>query len=541
MKGSPVRETVPEFPPVLASPAGIAVLCASFAALYALGMPGYGIPGLPFVCLVPLLILSSLSGNARQAAWRGFLAGTLANLLLVYWIAYTLAVQGKLGWGLGGLAAFLLSAYMGVYISLAAAFACRLRMRFGAAGLWAFPAAWVCVEYARAVLFTGFPWLLLGYSLSGHSLLRQAADLAGVYGLGFLLASANVFLFQAAVQAMQGTRRGVVLHLSGAAAVAVFLFVYGASGKPDGDGNTAGRAVRVGIAQGAIDQSIKWDPSRQKETVEIYGALTREAKANGADLVVWPETAAPFFYGWETEMTGMVDAISADTRETIIFGAPWFDPSDGGKYFNSVFLLGEGGIPEGRYDKRHLVPFSEYIPLRSIFFFLRKLTEGEEDFSSGTGPALLTVRGAAVGASICYEAVFPGIIRDSVRGGAKWLVNVTNDAWFGDTVAPHQHLAMARMRSVEFRRPMVRAANSGISAIIDERGEVTASLGLFRRGTLVAPIRPDEGMTVYAKTGEMFAISCTIITILLLIFPRGSIHGVRDSGRKNRASRVTLR
>ncbi len=144
------------------------------------------------------------------------------------------------------------------------------------------------------------------------------------------------------------------------------------------------------------------------------------------------------------------------------------------------------------------------------------------------------MKGEKVGASVCYEAVFPGILRESVRGGARWLVNVTNDAWFGDTVAPRQHLAMARMRSVEYRRPMVRAANSGISAVIDERGEVVTRMGLFRKGTLVAEIHPRGGETAYAKTGEIFAVSCTIITFLILIIPGRGTHGSRNPGRKNR-------
>ena len=136
-------------------------------------------------------------------------------------------------------------------------------------------------------------------------------------------------------------------------------------------------------------------------------------------------------------------------------------------------------------------------------------------------------------ASVCYEALFPALIRDGVLGGATWLVNVTNDAWFGDTVAPHQHLAMARMRCVEFRRPMVRAANSGISAVIDADGGITASLGLFRRGVLVAAVRPATGETVYAKTGEIFGISCSILTIFAFIFPLRGSHGFRIAGREN--------
>jgi apolipoprotein N-acyltransferase len=497
-------------------------------------MPGYDVPGLSFACLVPLLILSTTSANGIQAARRGLFAGTIANLLLVYWIAYTVAVQGKLGWILGGLSALLVSVYLGVYVSLAAVIAHRLRKRFGIAGLWWFPAAWVCVEYARAALFTGFPWLLLGYSLSGHSLLRQAADLAGVHGLGFLLAAANVCLYMAGSDATRGEWRRLLLPLVGAASLTFFLIAYGVAGKRGEGSGSPGETVRVGVAQGGIDQTVKWDPAHQAETIRIYKALTEEAKAKGAEVVVWPETAAPFFYGWESEMSAVVDAVARENHVPIIFGAPWFDPSEGGKYYNSVFLLEERGIANGRYDKRHLVPFGEYIPLRRLLFFLQKLTEGEEDFSAGRGPALFTVRGESVGASVCYEAIFPGILRESVRGGARWLVNVTNDAWFGDTVAPHQHLAMARMRSVEYRRPMVRAANSGISAVIDERGKVVARMGLSHKGTLVAEIHPKGGETAYAKTGEIFAVSCTIITFLTLIIPGRGTHGNRNPGRKNR-------
>jgi apolipoprotein N-acyltransferase len=291
--------------------------------------------------------------------------------------------------------------------------------------------------------------------------------------------------------------------------------------------------VKVAIAQGGIDQAVKWDPGNQKATLEIYGALTREAGEAGVQIVVWPETAAPFFYGWEAGLSRQLDAIAVTGGIPVIFGAPWYDPAEGGKFYNSVFHLDARGVVLGRYDKRHLVPFGEYIPLRPVLFFLNKLTAGAEDFSSGTGPALFHVGGRPVAASVCYEALFPALIREGVLEGATWLVNVTNDAWFGDTVAPHQHLAMARMRCVEFRRPMVRAANSGISAVIDGDGGVAASLGLFRRGVLVAAIRPATGETVYAKTGEIFGISCSILTVLALIFPLRGSHGIRIDGREN--------
>lgn len=512
---------------------GAAALGAAFAGLYAFGMPGYGVPGLPFVALVPLILLSTSSESGRNAALRGFIAGTAANFLLFYWIAYTVAVPGKLGWALGVLAALLVSAYLAVYVSAACWLAFRLTVRFGERGLWAFPAAWVGLEYARSVLFTGFPWLLLGYGLSENPALRQAADLGGVPGLGFLLALASVALQRTGSHLARRSYRACAAPVAAFIAVPVFLFAYGSWRNAAPDGPPTARAIRVAVAQGGIDQSLKWDPAFQAQTVAIYRSLTREAAAAGAEVIVWPETAAPFFYGWEADLSGEVDRIAAEAGVPLIFGAPWFDPSDAGKYFNSVFLLDGRGVPRGRYDKRHLVPFGEYIPLRSVLFFLRKMTAGQEDFSAGAGPALFRVAGGEAGASVCYEALFPGIIRDGVRAGAGWLVNVTNDAWFGDTVAPVQHLAMARMRCVEFRRPMVRAANSGISAVIDAGGGVVASLGLFRRGVPAAAIRPATGETFYAKTGEIFGISCIIITVFAFIFPLRGSHGLRIAGREN--------
>ncbi len=507
---------------------------AMFVLSYALGTPGYDVPGLPLVCLAPFLALASSARSERHAAWRGWIAGTAGSIPLYYWIAYTIGVQGKLGWALGGVAAFLVSAYVGAYFSIAAAAARRLEGRFGERGLWLFPAAWTAVEMARSYLFSGFPWMLLGYSVAGSATLRQAADLAGVHGLSFLLALSGVSLYLAGKRLAGRLPGKAAIPLIPGVAAVLFLLLYGRILLA----NPAGPAaripeVKVAIAQGGIDQAVKWDPENQVATLEIYKALTRQARDAGATVAVWPETAAPFIYGWEAELSRRLEAIVVSGGIPIIFGAPWFDPAEGGKFYNSVFHMDARGVVQGRYDKRHLVPFGEYIPLRPILFFLNKLTEGAEDFSTGTGPALFRNEGQQVAASVCYEALFPALIRDGVREGATWLVNVTNDAWFGDTVAPHQHLAMARMRSVEFRRPMVRAANSGISAVIDADGGVAASLGLFRRGILVAAVQPATGETVYAKTGEIFGISCSILTILAVIFPLRGSHGIRIAGREN--------
>jgi len=376
--------------------------------------------------------------------------------------------------------------------------------------------------------------MLLGYTLAGSATLRQAADLAGVPGLSFLLALSSVSVYLAGRRLADRVQPKAAIPLIPGIAVILFLVLYGRYSSVNPAGSAARLPeVKVAIAQGGIDQSEKWNPGNQLATLGIYGELTRNARDAGAQVVVWPETAAPFFYGWEAELSRRLDAIAASGGVPILFGAPWYDPAEGGKFYNSVFQMDARGVVLGRYDKRHLVPFGEYIPLRPVLFFLNKLTEGGGDFSTGTAPALFRVYGQPVAASICYEALFPALIREGVLEGATWLVNVTNDAWFGDTVAPYQHLAMARMRCVEFRRPMVRAANSGISAVIDADGGVSASLGLFRRGILVAAVRPATGGTVYAKTGEIFGISCSILTILAFIFPLRGSHGIRNDGREN--------
>jgi apolipoprotein N-acyltransferase len=514
-------------------PATLFLTGALFVLSYALGTPGYDVPGLPLVCLAPFLALAVSARSARQAAWRGWIAGTAGSVPLYYWIAYTIAVQGRLGWAPGGLAAFLVSAYVGAYLSVAAAAAHHLESRFGERGLWLFPFAWTAVEMARSYLFSGFPWMLLGYALAGSATLRQAADLAGVHGLSFLLALAGVSVYLAGRRLCGRVPAKAAIQLIPGIAVILFLVLYGRSVSPNlADSASRVPEVKVAIAQGGIDQSVKWAPENQMATLGIYGELTRTARDAGAQVVVWPETAAPFFYGWEAGLSRQVEGIAVSGGIPILFGAPWYDPA-GGEFYNSVFQMDARGVVLGRYDKRHLVPFGEYIPLRPVLFFLKKLTPGAGDFSTGTSPALFRVHGQPVAASICYEALFPALIREGVLEGAAWLVNVTNDAWFGDTVAPRQHLAMARMRCVEFRRPMVRAANSGISAVIDGDGGVAASLGLFRRGVLVASVRPATRETVYAKTGEIFGISCSILTILALIFPLRGSHGIRMDGREN--------
>ncbi|HSL92125.1 MAG TPA: hypothetical protein VK863_05715, partial [Candidatus Limnocylindrales bacterium] len=225
-------------------------LGALFAAAYALGMPGYDIPALPFFCWLPFFPLALSAENSRRAALRGFLAGTAANLLLFYWIAYTVAVLGKLGWPLGCLAALLESFYLGMYFAAAGFIVFRLSRRFGNVGLWVFPFAWIGLEFARSVLFSGFPWVLYGYSLAGSATLMQAADLAGVFGLGFLLVAANVCLYRAGGGLLRREYLRAAVPAAVLAGILAFLFAYGSYRIVEQGTPPSGGSLLVGVAQG---------------------------------------------------------------------------------------------------------------------------------------------------------------------------------------------------------------------------------------------------------------------------------------------------
>lgn len=264
--------------------------------------------------------------------------------------------------------------------------------------------------------------------------------------------------------------------------------------------------------------------------------------AEEVDLIVWPETAAPFYFQQSGPLRNELLDLTIELESTLLFGSPGYK-LNGKKvsYLNSAFLAGSAGRGEaktlGRYDKLHLVPFGEYVPLGKLLFFVSKITEGIGDFSPGKGvmtldpPEWLT-GGAPVrfGPLICYEGIFPDLVRQFVDKGANVLVNITNDAWYGRTSAPYQHLAAALFRSVENGVFMLRAANTGISAIIDPLGRVEKSKPLFERGYIAGTVGLPEGGTFYTRYGDLFAWFASLFSILIIVYS-GMVKGKKSGNR----------
>jgi apolipoprotein N-acyltransferase len=301
---------------------------------------------------------------------------------------------------------------------------------------------------------------------------------------------------------------------------------------------TARPTLHVALIQGNIDQGQKWDRAAQESIFASYGALTREAAAPEVALIVWPEASTPFFFANDPVFRARQLGLVREEGRPLLFGSPTHAREAGQDImYNSAFLVGPDATVWGRYDKIHLVPFGEYIPLRSLLFFLEKLVEGIGDFRSGTRYTVMAIPQGRFSVLICYEAIFPDLVRQFVRQGAQFLVNITNDAWFGRSPAPYQHLSMVVFRAIEHRVPIVRAANTGISALIDPTGRLVQQTDLFTRAWITGRIAPVENpATFYTRVGDVFAYACLLLTALGLA---GSIvHRRRRRARREQGTVV---
>jgi apolipoprotein N-acyltransferase len=459
-----------------------------------------------WVWLAPTLVCA-LTRPPRGALADGWLAGAMLFVILLRWLDHTFAHYSAIPWPLGWLPIAALAAYCGLYTGAVAAAIAWLRPRIGAGRALAMtPFLWVAGEWVRGHLMGGFPWGLLGYSQ--HSVLPviQIAELGGVYAVSFLLVSVN-----AALAAIVGLawRRALPGSLVVGALVLVSLG-FGVSVLREADGRSErSGSVTVAVIQPSIEQAIKWDPVRHAETIAIHERLTRESARAHPALIVWPETAAAIFLRADPELLARLTSLSADVGAPLLIGS--VDRQEPrGRFLNSAFLLDGQGI-RAKYDKIHLVPFGEYIPLAWLIGFVRSWAEFISDFAAGKTETIFPLPGAPFGTVICYEVIFPELFRSFVVGGARFMVNITNDAWFGRTSGPWQHLGMLPLRAVEHRVAIARAANTGVSAFVEPSGRVSRFRPLFERAALDHRVALRERTTFYTRLGDWLVYACLAV------------------------------
>lgn len=475
----------------------------------ALAFPSPDLHLLAWFALVPLFF-AAREVRLTRAWWLGVLFGVLFRAASMYWVVDAMTRFG----GLPLPAALAGAASLFLYLALfPALFVVGLR-RIGPdrPGMPLLAAAlWTGLELVQARLMTGFPWLLVGYAGGRTGPMIQSADLAGVFGIGFVVVAVNGAWVALAVGDRRARRWALAPIL-----LLLATGAYGALRLGQHPASTDG-SLRVALAQGNVSQEQKWDPALVDTVLGRYLELTERAARQGADLVVWPESAWPDPWGLEAGAGGeRLRALAARTGTPALVGTVRVERREGlTSVANAALLVGSDGALHGAYEKVKLVPFGEYLPFRRWLGFLGPLVQAVGELRAGAPTQALlrheTGGVPPVGLSICYEIIFPEIARDHVQRGARLLVTITNDAWYGRSSAPWQHFAMARMRAVETRRWLVRAANTGISGIVDPAGRVTGRSGLFEQELIVGAVEPRDGRTLYVRTGDLFAWLCFAI------------------------------
>jgi apolipoprotein N-acyltransferase len=483
-------------------------------ALLTAAFPRMGVGGVAWLALVPLLW--ALRDLRPACAFRlGLVAGGVHYLTLIYWVAYTLRTYGHLPWVLCASALVLLCTYLALFTGLFAAALAGFSSR-PLALLLAAPILWTGLEYLRSFLLSGFPWGLLGYTQVNWLPLIQLADLVGVYGVSFLVVLVNAaatLALSTVFSADRGRRVTPVAGLGALLAAAVAVAVAWGYGHWRIQGLEArirqAPTVKVAVVQGNIPQAEKWAPAFQTATIEKYARLSIGLRNQRPDLVVWPETAAPFYFGRDAELSLRVADAVRRAATSFLIGSPSYAVKDAGPvFYNSAFLLGPEAAVHGKYDKAHLVPFGEYVPLRRWLPFLGKLVAQVGDFEAGPKGLTLQWGPYRLGVQICYEIIFPGLARAMTLNGADLIVNLTNDAWYGRSSAPFQHFMITVFRAVENRRTLVRAANTGISGFVDPVGRVHSATDLFEDAAVARSLPILTERSVYTRRGDLFAGTC---------------------------------
>lgn len=497
-------------------------LAGALLLTFAFPLPDVG--ALAWVGLVPVLVIA-LTSTPRRAFRVGYLTGVFHALALLRWMAGTVHQYGGIPWIAAVAALALLCLYLGLYLGFFAWGLSRWR-RGRVLFLFFAPLFWVALEFLRTYAVTGFPWGLLGYTQHQNLTLIQLSDITGVYGVSFLVVLVNaacaLLVYAIAERVRVGNETGLGEAIAALVVAGVFVggaHYYGAVRLEAVEAEQEkSPLLSVAVIQGNIDQAVKWDSAYQLATVGAYVRLSTEAASLSPDLVVWPETAAPFYYlnPVNRRLSQVLNSGLPVGDSDWIIGAPAAERvSEEWSYYNRAFAVNPQGALIGSYDKVHLVPFGEYIPYQNLLFFVKRLVVSAGTFTPGTKGDTIKSDRWNVGIQICFESIFPELSVASVRGGATLLVNLTNDAWFGRSGAPYQHFQMARFRAVETRRALARSANTGISGFVAPSGRVQGTTPLYEEAWRVAELPVLTLTSAYVRFGDLFAWGCVFLALLL--------------------------
>lgn len=478
------------------------LICAASGACASFCFEPHGLGFLAYFIFIPFILFSGVVDGKGRHLLNSFVFGFSYFMGTLYWIALLDSEQILLPW-LRLPAAAAASLYLSVFIILAG-FLMRRSIIAGLPYQVAIPMVWGGVEYLRSLGVLGFPWGSIAYSQTPYAAVIQQAALVGTYGM-----SAWIVLVNALIVWLATSRNRAAF-----AALLIALAVPIIAGRVVLMRADYSEGPRATLIQPDIGGQVKWDKAFRDSTMRILAEMTLESPESR--MIIWPETAVPFFVRHQRSSMALIEDLARAKESYILFGLPDLERGpDGNSYYNSAMLLGPGGEDLGTYRKIHLVPFGEMIPYEDKFEFLKRINFGEGDFSPGRDYEVMRVDGVPFGVAICFESIFPDLTREFARRGARFIVNITNDEWFGPSLGPHQHAQMAVLRAVECRVGVLRCANTGISMVIDPYGRPISGTGLFRRATLTEAIPLGSGQTPYVKMGDLFASLMLLASVVI--------------------------
>jgi apolipoprotein N-acyltransferase len=470
---------------------------------------------LAWIAFVPVAVFIGKANGIRHALGGGFVLGFIQAFLMMTWMPIVLMNYGGLSTGLAWLAYSLLIAVLACFPAAVCGLTKCLILRGGDAFLLIYPALWVLSEYAQSLSpFGGLPWLTVGYSQSRFLPVIQVADVTGVYGISFVIVWTAVSI----VWIFNKNGRGTVAWLPAvlSAVMVVGMVCYGAV-----ELHRWG-AVIPRFRTAMLQKNISYDDPHSVLMDKFLNGYVRMAdsiKPGEIDLLLLPESPSPVFFETDARYRQILQTLAGRFRLGIIFNnVRYLDAGEESRFYNTAYFMNRGGSLVGFYDKIHLVPFGEYIPLKRLLSFIDVISKDAGSFEFGSDYRLIKLDGHAVNAVICFEAVFPGMVRKFIQQGSEMIVNLTNDGWYGRSAAPYQHLSIVRLRAVEYRRFLLRSTNSGVSAVINPDGRIQASTEILREQVCEGKFDFIASKTLYARYGDVFVLLCAIISVGSALF-----------------------
>jgi len=473
------------------------------ALLFGLAFIQIGMGFLSFFAFIPYLYFIT-TAKPRQAFIFGFIYGFFVTLITLNGV-YNVKLIAFIGLVIA------LPLYFAIFTSLLR----KVYSCFPKIFIWIFPILWIGMEYLMTLGSLNFPWLNAGYCLSKYYLLIQAADIFGVYGLSLLVMYFNVFFYQV----LQGKTKKLF------AIIIIIILWFGYGILRDKTIKLERTGLKLGIIQLNVQQEDKWNPENLEPTVADYENQVRIlSQVNEVDIIILPESAIPTYVLHEPKYKNALRDFAKENKVNIISGFPDYkveiiDDRPKYKFYNSATLIDTSGVFQVKYDKIRLVPFGERIPLLSTFPILEKLQFGQANFEFGTEYPLYTIDSLKFSPLICFEGVFPNLARNYAKKGADVLVVITNDAWFKKTRLPYEHANNTKIRAIETRLPLIRAANTGISYIVDPKGRVVISTDIFEKINITSMLnkRASNKLTFFVTVGYFFPILCFWFSIIIIL------------------------